>query len=113
MHMKVLSIASRDRTPELDQLYEEQTMTNLQFTLTETATDTTANRATEAYPIEVAPMDQFNRALLDNARPIHWRNPKPAGRYNLVVIGSGTAGSGIRNWRRRSGRQSRVDREEA
>ncbi len=45
-----------------------------------------------AYPVEVTPMDRFNRALLDNTRPIGWRNPSPAGRYNLIAIGSGTAG---------------------
>jgi pyruvate/2-oxoglutarate dehydrogenase complex dihydrolipoamide dehydrogenase (E3) component len=44
------------------------------------------------YPVAVAPMDDFNRALLDNARPRGWRNPTPTGRYNLVVIGGGTAG---------------------
>jgi pyruvate/2-oxoglutarate dehydrogenase complex dihydrolipoamide dehydrogenase (E3) component len=44
------------------------------------------------YPVKVQPMDQYNRALLDNARPIGWRNPTPPGRYNLIAIGSGTAG---------------------
>ena len=37
-------------------------------------------------------MDRYNRALLDNARPAHWQNPTPPGRYNLVVVGAGTAG---------------------
>ncbi|MBI1294027.1 dihydrolipoyl dehydrogenase [bacterium] len=37
-------------------------------------------------------MDQYNQALLDNARPSSWQNPTPSGKYNLVVIGSGTAG---------------------
>jgi pyruvate/2-oxoglutarate dehydrogenase complex dihydrolipoamide dehydrogenase (E3) component len=40
----------------------------------------------------VAPMDQYNRALLDCVHPANWVNPKPADRYNLVVIGAGTAG---------------------
>src|SRR5262249_57398414 len=31
-------------------------------------------------------------ALLSNVHPPDWRNPEPAGRYNLVVIGAGTAG---------------------
>ena len=31
-------------------------------------------------------------SFLDNVRPPKWVNPKPAGRYNLVVIGAGTAG---------------------
>ena len=47
---------------------------------------------TQAYPVEVLPMDRYNQALLDNARPSGWRNPTPVGRYNLVAIGSGTAG---------------------
>ncbi len=45
-----------------------------------------------AFPVEVPPMDQYNRALLENARPAQWKNPQPSGRYNLVAIGSGTAG---------------------
>ena len=48
--------------------------------------------ATQAYPIQVQPMDRYNQALLDNARPRSWRNPTPASYYNLVAIGSGTAG---------------------
>ena len=53
-----------------------------------------ATPASEAagYPVEVQPMDRYNEALLDNARPRGWRNPAPADRYNLVAIGSGTAG---------------------
>lgn len=36
--------------------------------------------------------DPYDRSLLANVRPSDWTNPKPAGRYNLVVIGAGTAG---------------------
>jgi pyruvate/2-oxoglutarate dehydrogenase complex dihydrolipoamide dehydrogenase (E3) component len=32
------------------------------------------------------------RELLENVHPSGWVNPEPAGRYNLVVIGAGTAG---------------------
>lgn len=42
--------------------------------------------------IEVSPMDDFNQALVSNVRPPDWVNPNPASRYNLVVIGGGTAG---------------------
>ena len=42
--------------------------------------------------IEIPPMDEFNQQLLNNVRPPGWENPEPAGRYNLVVIGAGTAG---------------------
>lgn len=41
---------------------------------------------------EVQPFDEFNRELVDNVRPPAWRNPQGSGRYNLVVIGGGTAG---------------------
>jgi pyruvate/2-oxoglutarate dehydrogenase complex dihydrolipoamide dehydrogenase (E3) component len=42
--------------------------------------------------IEVKPADEFNKKLVENAHPPDWVNPKPAGRYNLVVVGAGTAG---------------------
>lgn len=38
------------------------------------------------------PDDEHDRRLLANVRPPEWRNPAPAGRYNLVVVGAGTAG---------------------
>ncbi|MEO7273934.1 MAG: mercuric reductase [Vicinamibacterales bacterium] len=38
------------------------------------------------------PDDQYNRALIAQVHPAGWTNPKPARRYNLVVIGAGTAG---------------------
>jgi len=40
----------------------------------------------------VLPNDEHNRTLVDNVHPSNWVNPKPAGRYNIVVIGAGTAG---------------------
>ena len=42
--------------------------------------------------IELAPWDEHNRALIANVHPADWVNPEPAKRYNLVVIGGGTAG---------------------
>ena len=42
--------------------------------------------------IELQPMDEFNQQLLNNVHPSAWENPDPTGRYNLVVIGAGTAG---------------------
>jgi pyruvate/2-oxoglutarate dehydrogenase complex dihydrolipoamide dehydrogenase (E3) component len=30
--------------------------------------------------------------LVDNVHPPRWKNPEPVGRYNIVVIGAGTAG---------------------
>jgi pyruvate/2-oxoglutarate dehydrogenase complex dihydrolipoamide dehydrogenase (E3) component len=40
----------------------------------------------------VAPPDQYDARLLANVHPAGWINPEPAARYNLVVIGAGTAG---------------------
>jgi len=42
--------------------------------------------------VEIAPADEFNQTLVANVHPSDWVNPKPSGRYNLVVIGAGTAG---------------------
>ena len=38
------------------------------------------------------PQDEFNLQLEANVHPRDWKNPVPSGRYNLVVIGAGTAG---------------------
>ena len=40
----------------------------------------------------VLPDDQYNRVLVDNVHPSNWVNPEPTSRYNIVVIGAGTAG---------------------
>jgi pyruvate/2-oxoglutarate dehydrogenase complex dihydrolipoamide dehydrogenase (E3) component len=37
-------------------------------------------------------MDEHNRTLLSHVHPPDWRNPTPAERYHLVVLGAGTAG---------------------
>lgn len=42
--------------------------------------------------MEVLPRDTYNETLVNNVHPSDWVNPEPAGRYNLVVIGAGTAG---------------------
>ena len=36
--------------------------------------------------------DDHDRRLIENCHPPRWTNPTPAGKYNLVVIGAGTAG---------------------
>ncbi|MCZ6465436.1 MAG: mercuric reductase [Proteobacteria bacterium] len=41
---------------------------------------------------ELHPLDEHNEALLANVHPPGWKNPEPAARYNLVVLGAGTAG---------------------
>ena len=38
------------------------------------------------------PNDEFNTILEKNVRPPDWQNPTPEEKYNLVVIGAGTAG---------------------
>ncbi len=43
-------------------------------------------------PVHVLPRDRHNETLVANVHPADWLNPTPQGRYNLVVIGAGTAG---------------------
>lgn len=42
--------------------------------------------------IRVEPMDDHNRVLVENLHPKAYVNPRPDGRYNLVVVGAGAAG---------------------
>lgn len=42
--------------------------------------------------VHMEPMDEHNTTLVNHVHPADWRNPTPDGRYNLVVIGAGTAG---------------------
>jgi pyruvate/2-oxoglutarate dehydrogenase complex dihydrolipoamide dehydrogenase (E3) component len=42
--------------------------------------------------VELSPMDDYNRTLLENVHPSTWSNPSPQKLYDLVVIGAGTAG---------------------
>ncbi len=45
-----------------------------------------------ARSIVVEPWDSHNQALVARVHPESWENPRPSGRYNLVVLGAGTAG---------------------
>jgi len=38
------------------------------------------------------PEDRYNLELADNVHPADWVNPTPASRYNMVVLGAGSAG---------------------
>lgn len=38
------------------------------------------------------PNDEHNQKLIENVHPSTWVNPEPSGRYNIVVLGAGTAG---------------------
>ena len=40
----------------------------------------------------IRPWDAYNRKLVSNVHPSDWKNPTPAPRYNLGVVGAGTAG---------------------
>ena len=40
----------------------------------------------------IVPNDEYNQELVANVHPSEWVNPEPTGRYNIVVIGAGTAG---------------------
>lgn len=40
----------------------------------------------------ILPPDEHNRVLAENVRPAHWVNPQATDRYNIVVLGAGTAG---------------------
>ncbi|GIK17215.1 MAG: mercuric reductase [Planctomycetota bacterium] len=52
----------------------------------------TARTIDQPWAADVEPLDEFNRRLLAATHPPDWRNPTPPGRYNMVVIGAGTAG---------------------
>lgn len=41
---------------------------------------------------EIVPNSENNQTLVSNVHPPDWTNPEPQGRYNLVVVGAGTAG---------------------
>ncbi len=49
-------------------------------------------RPDDVTQLNLLPMDEHNRKLVENVHPSGWPNPTPDGRYNLVVIGAGTAG---------------------
>src|SRR5688500_14727585 len=40
----------------------------------------------------IEPLDDHNQRLLSHVHPPDWRNPTPKPKYDLVVIGGGTAG---------------------
>ncbi|MCA9006409.1 MAG: FAD-dependent oxidoreductase, partial [Planctomycetaceae bacterium] len=43
-------------------------------------------------PFQIDPSDEYNQQLVNQVHPPDWINPQLDGRYNLVVIGAGTAG---------------------
>jgi pyruvate/2-oxoglutarate dehydrogenase complex dihydrolipoamide dehydrogenase (E3) component len=42
--------------------------------------------------LDLSPADEHNIELVANVHPSDWSNPSPESRYNLVVVGGGTAG---------------------
>ena len=53
--------------------------------------DGAMNPVLDKFP-QIQPFDEHNQALIANVHPMDWTNPEPTGRYNMVVIGGGTAG---------------------
>lgn len=47
---------------------------------------------TDPAQVTVEPMDEHNELLVSRVHPKDWQNPVPAPKYNMVVIGAGTAG---------------------
>jgi len=43
-------------------------------------------------PGALLPRDEWNEKLIANVHPRDWKNPQPAARYDLAVLGAGTAG---------------------
>jgi mercury(II) reductase len=60
--------------------------------MTQTRTESVGAASAGADSVIVSPMDHYNQELIANLHPADWVNPTPAQRYNLVVIGAGTAG---------------------
>jgi pyruvate/2-oxoglutarate dehydrogenase complex dihydrolipoamide dehydrogenase (E3) component/uncharacterized membrane protein YdjX (TVP38/TMEM64 family) len=54
----------------------------------------TGNRGHTPTPIDRMMLvdDVHDRKLIENCHPSGWVNPNPSGKYNLVVLGAGTAG---------------------
>ena len=52
---------------------------------------TMPDRVLEGLP-QTSPADEHNQKLVEHVHPTDWVNPEPRGRYNLVVVGAGTAG---------------------
>lgn len=40
----------------------------------------------------IYPQDAYNEELVSQVHPLDWKNPEPVDRYDLVVLGAGTAG---------------------
>ena len=55
-------------------------------------TTASANDQTISDLPQTKPLDEHNRALVQHVHPPDWVNPTPTGRYNMIVIGAGTAG---------------------
>jgi pyruvate/2-oxoglutarate dehydrogenase complex dihydrolipoamide dehydrogenase (E3) component len=42
--------------------------------------------------IRILPDDEYNQTLVKRVHPPDWKNPEPEQRYNLIILGAGTAG---------------------
>ena len=80
------------RAPARHRRHERRSRRGAPMTDTTTA-DTPSGRSVDAHVRRfIQPNDEDNRRLIDNVHPASWQSPEPAGRYNLVVVGGGTAG---------------------
>jgi pyruvate/2-oxoglutarate dehydrogenase complex dihydrolipoamide dehydrogenase (E3) component len=55
------------------------------------STQTHSRKNPDDFP-QAQPYDEHNQNLMKNVHPFDWTNPEPDGKYNMVVIGAGTAG---------------------
>lgn len=65
---------------------------NLQADIPARDPDLASLSADDLHLASLAPLDEHNIRLLDEVRPRGWRDPTPAPRYNLVVLGGGAGG---------------------
>lgn len=54
-------------------------------------TPTHSQKNSDDFP-QAQPYDAHNQNLMENVHPVDWTNPEPDSKYNMVVIGAGTAG---------------------
>lgn len=63
------------------------------MTIADTARATPSSVAADPHILrDLQPLDDHNTRLLEAVHPPGWKNPTASGRYNMVVIGAGTAG---------------------
>ncbi len=72
-------------------LFPVEVLVSTTVPATSTVHGTSSASASSAQPL-MLPDDVHNRKLLSHVHPADWKNPVAADRYQLIVIGAGTAG---------------------